>query len=196
MAPDVRGKRDVRPSSYGSQSVLLPRKYYHATNSQAVVALFELLLPPNELHYHPTESSPNSYLIRGVSSGTDCNVCLAGVTWRVTAWKYAQDCAWILPPHLKLRRHLKCWILPCKFSITSDAYSMQATDIANYEQMTDGERLMLAEELLSSLRNLSELPPPPQHGLELERRWQEFQANPAIGLSKDQFWAQVNALLR
>lgn len=69
-------------------------------------------------------------------------------------------------------------------------------DIENFEQMTDGERLMLAEELLASLRNLSELPPSPQHGLELEQRWQEFQTNPAIGLSKDQFWAQANALLR
>ena len=69
-------------------------------------------------------------------------------------------------------------------------------DIADFERLSDGERLMLAEELLASIRNLAELPPPPQHGFELEKRWQEYESNPAIGLSKEQFWAQTKALLK
>lgn len=73
---------------------------------------------------------------------------------------------------------------------------MPTVAIADFEQLTDGERLMLAEELLASIRSLADLPPPPHHELELEKRWQEYEANPAIGLSKAQFWAQTKALLK
>ena len=71
---------------------------------------------------------------------------------------------------------------------------MRATEIPNFEQMTDLERLELVEELIGSVRSPEALPPPIAHRLELERRWAEYERNPAIGLAEEQFWAKVQAL--
>jgi putative addiction module component (TIGR02574 family) len=70
---------------------------------------------------------------------------------------------------------------------------MSITDIPNFEQMTDLERLRLAEELMASVRDPDLLPSPLAHRLELERRWAEYERNPSIGLSSEKFWSQVNA---
>jgi putative addiction module component (TIGR02574 family) len=71
---------------------------------------------------------------------------------------------------------------------------MSVTDIPNFEQLTDLERLELAEELVASVRHPEALPSPVAHRLEVERRWAEYTQNPAIGLSEEQFWAKVQAL--
>ena len=71
---------------------------------------------------------------------------------------------------------------------------MSVTDIPNFEQLTDLERLELAEELIASIRNPETLPEPPAHRLELERRWAQYEKDPTIGLSEDQFWNKVKAL--
>ena len=70
---------------------------------------------------------------------------------------------------------------------------MSLTDIPNFERMTDLERLQLAEELIASVRDPGALPDPVAHRLELERRWAEYEQNPSIGLSEDQFWNRVRA---
>ena len=71
---------------------------------------------------------------------------------------------------------------------------MSVTDIPNFEQLSDLERLELAEELIASVRDPEALPAPVAHRLELERRWAEYERNPAIGLSQDEFWSKVRAL--
>ncbi len=71
---------------------------------------------------------------------------------------------------------------------------MSITDIPNFEQLTDLERLELAEELIASIRNPEALPEPLAHRLELERRWAQYEKDPTIGLSEDQFWNKVKAL--
>ena len=71
---------------------------------------------------------------------------------------------------------------------------MRVQDIPNFEQLTDLDRLELAEELIASVRHPETLPAPVTHRLELERRWAEYERNPNIGLSQSQFWAQVQAL--
>jgi putative addiction module component (TIGR02574 family) len=71
---------------------------------------------------------------------------------------------------------------------------MSVTDIPNFEQLTDLERLELAEELIGSVRDRDALPAPVAHRLELERRWAEYERNPASGLTQEQFWAQVQTL--
>jgi putative addiction module component (TIGR02574 family) len=73
---------------------------------------------------------------------------------------------------------------------------MSVTDIPNFDQMTDLERLQLAEELMASIRNPDALPEPVAHRLELERRWAEYEADPGIALSEDQFWASVRTRKR
>ena len=73
---------------------------------------------------------------------------------------------------------------------------MRATDIPNFEQLSDLERLELAEELIASIRDPGSLPAPLAHRLELERRWAEYERDPSIGLSQEQFWAQVQSLGR
>jgi putative addiction module component (TIGR02574 family) len=65
---------------------------------------------------------------------------------------------------------------------------MSVMDIPNFEQLTDLERLALAEELVASIRNPEALPVPVAHQLELERRWAEYERNPAAALSQEQFW--------
>jgi putative addiction module component (TIGR02574 family) len=73
---------------------------------------------------------------------------------------------------------------------------MSVTDIPNFDQMTDLERLQLAEELMASIRNPDALPEPVAHRLELERRWAEYEADPGIALSEDQFWTSVRSRKR
>ena len=56
--------------------------------------------------------------------------------------------------------------------------------------------MQLAEELMASIRNPDALPEPVAHRLELERRWAEYEADPGIALSEDQFWASVRSRKR
>jgi putative addiction module component (TIGR02574 family) len=67
-------------------------------------------------------------------------------------------------------------------------------DFPNFDQLTDLQKLELAEELVASIRNPEALPAPLAHRIELERRWAEYEKNPAIGLSQEQFWSEVSAL--
>ena len=71
---------------------------------------------------------------------------------------------------------------------------MSVTDIPNFEQLTDLERLELAEELIASIRKPEALPVPLAHRLELERRWAEYERDPTSGLSEEQFWNRVKVL--
>jgi putative addiction module component (TIGR02574 family) len=71
---------------------------------------------------------------------------------------------------------------------------MTVKDIPNFEQLTDLERLGLAEELAASVRNPEALPAPVAHRLELEKRWFHYENNPSAALSQEQFWTKVEAL--
>lgn len=73
---------------------------------------------------------------------------------------------------------------------------MRATEIPNFEKLTDHERLALAEEILESVRNPEALPDPVTHRLELDRRWAAYQANRSIALTKEQFRTEVAGLRR
>jgi putative addiction module component (TIGR02574 family) len=73
---------------------------------------------------------------------------------------------------------------------------MSVKDIPNFERMTDLERLQLAEELLASIRDPEALAEPLAHRLELERRWADYEREPGIGLSEDQFWNRVQTRKR
>ena len=68
---------------------------------------------------------------------------------------------------------------------------MHATDIPNFEKLTDAERVSLADELLASVRDLESLPPDLAHQREVERRWEAYQKDPSRGMTKEQFWAAV-----
>jgi putative addiction module component (TIGR02574 family) len=71
---------------------------------------------------------------------------------------------------------------------------MHATEIPNFEQLSDKERVALADEILGSLKQPDALPLPVAHRVELNRRWATYEANPGIALSSLQFRAQVTAL--
>jgi putative addiction module component (TIGR02574 family) len=71
---------------------------------------------------------------------------------------------------------------------------MRATEIPNFDQLSDRERVALADEILGSLKHPDALPPPLAHRAELDRRWAAYEANPGIALSREQFRAQVAAL--
>jgi putative addiction module component (TIGR02574 family) len=71
---------------------------------------------------------------------------------------------------------------------------MSVKDIPNFDQLTDLERLQLAEEVAASVRNPEALPAPVAHRLELEKRWSEYERNPSAALSQEQFWKEVQAL--
>ncbi len=71
---------------------------------------------------------------------------------------------------------------------------MRATEIPNFERLSDPERLALADEILGSLKHPESLEPPLAHRAELERRWAAYQADPSIALSREQFRAQVASL--
>jgi putative addiction module component (TIGR02574 family) len=70
---------------------------------------------------------------------------------------------------------------------------MRATEIPNFDRLSDLERLILAEEILGSLRAPETLPAPLVHRLELDRRWAAYEANPANVLTKDEFRAKISA---
>lgn len=71
---------------------------------------------------------------------------------------------------------------------------MHATEIPNFNQLSDRERVALADEILGSLQQPDIFPPPLTHKAELEQRWSAFEADPAIAVSREQFRAQVAAL--
>lgn len=71
---------------------------------------------------------------------------------------------------------------------------MHATEIPNFDRLTDRERLALADEILASLRAPELLPAPLAHRAELDRRWAAFEADPSRALTKEQFRARVAAL--
>ena len=71
---------------------------------------------------------------------------------------------------------------------------MRATEIPNFDRLSDEERVALADEILGSLRAPDSLPPPMAHRVELDRRWAAYEANRTIALSREQFRAQVAAL--
>lgn len=71
---------------------------------------------------------------------------------------------------------------------------MRATDIPNFDQLSDLERLMLADELVASVRSPETLPPSVAHRFELERRWAEYEKDPSIALTQAAFWAKVRTL--
>ena len=70
---------------------------------------------------------------------------------------------------------------------------MSVKDIPNFDQLTDLERLQLAEEVAASVRHPEALPAPVAHRRELERRWSEYERNPSAALSQEQFWKEVQA---
>ena len=72
--------------------------------------------------------------------------------------------------------------------------TLRTTEIPNFDQLSDQERVALADEILGSLKHPDALPPPLAHRAELDRRWAAYQANPNIALSREQFRAQVAAL--
>jgi putative addiction module component (TIGR02574 family) len=71
---------------------------------------------------------------------------------------------------------------------------MSVKDIPNFEQLTDLERLGLAEELIASLRNPEALPAPLAHRLELDKRWSLYEKDPSSALTEKQFWSEVRSL--
>jgi putative addiction module component (TIGR02574 family) len=71
---------------------------------------------------------------------------------------------------------------------------MSVKDIPNFEQLTDLERLGLAEELIASVRNPEALPAPVAHRLELDKRWSLYEQDPSSALSENQFWTEVRSL--
>jgi len=71
---------------------------------------------------------------------------------------------------------------------------MSVKDIPNFEQLTDLERLELAEALVASVRHPEALPASVAHHLELEKRWSRYEQNPDSALSQAQFWMEVKAL--
>jgi putative addiction module component (TIGR02574 family) len=71
---------------------------------------------------------------------------------------------------------------------------MRTAEIPNFEQLSDRERVALADEILGSLKHPDALPPPLAHRTELDRRWAAYEANPKLALSREQFRAEVAAL--
>lgn len=71
---------------------------------------------------------------------------------------------------------------------------MSVKDIPNFEQLTDLERLELAEELAASVRDPEALSAPAAHRLELEKRWSLYESDPSSALSQKEFWTKVEAL--
>jgi putative addiction module component (TIGR02574 family) len=70
---------------------------------------------------------------------------------------------------------------------------MHVSDIPNFDQLTDLQRLELAEELITSLRDREALPAPLAHQLEVERRWSDYEKDPSVAVSEEQFWKDVQA---
>jgi putative addiction module component (TIGR02574 family) len=66
---------------------------------------------------------------------------------------------------------------------------MSVMDIPNFEQLSDLERMKLAEEIMATVRDQDALPAPLAHRLELEPRWAEYERKPGNALSEEEFWA-------
>ena len=71
---------------------------------------------------------------------------------------------------------------------------MSVTDIPNFEQLSDLQRVELAEALFASVRDPEAFPVPLAHDLELQRRWSEYERNPTAVLSKEQFWSRIDEI--
>lgn len=71
---------------------------------------------------------------------------------------------------------------------------MRTAEILNFDQLSDAERVALADEILGTLRAPETLPPPVAHRVELDRRWAAFEAAPSRALTQEQFRARVAAL--
>ena len=70
---------------------------------------------------------------------------------------------------------------------------MRATEIPNFAQLTDLDRLALAEELIASIRDPNSLPAPATHRVELDRRWAAFEQNPGSAIPEEEFWKRVRS---
>jgi putative addiction module component (TIGR02574 family) len=70
---------------------------------------------------------------------------------------------------------------------------VRATEIPNFDRLSDEERIALADEILGSLKHPDNLPPPFADRVELDRRWAAYKANPGVALSRAAFRAQVTA---
>ena len=70
---------------------------------------------------------------------------------------------------------------------------IHAAEIPNFDQLSDRDRVALAEEILTSVRDLDSLPAPLAHRIELERRCAAYQADPSKVLTPEAFWAQVGS---
>jgi len=68
---------------------------------------------------------------------------------------------------------------------------MRASDIPNFDELSDLDRVRLADELIASIRKPEALPAPIAHCIELERRWSEYERNPSLAVSEEEFWAQL-----
>ena len=88
---------------------------------------------------------------------------------------------------------MRCSAFAYEGRLVYDCY-VKVADIPNFDQLTDLQKLELAEELVASIRNPEALPAPIAHRIELERRWAEYEKNSAIGISQEQFWSEVSAL--
>ena len=68
---------------------------------------------------------------------------------------------------------------------------IHAAEIPNFDQLSDFDRVALAEEILTSVRDPEALLAPLAHRLELDRRWAAYQSDPSIALTLETFWAEV-----
>jgi len=68
---------------------------------------------------------------------------------------------------------------------------MRASDIPNFDELSDLDRVRLAGELIASIRKPEALPAPIAHRIELERRWSEYERNPSLAVSEEEFWARL-----
>ena len=73
---------------------------------------------------------------------------------------------------------------------------MRAMEIPHFAELSDFERVALAEDILASVRDVESLPSPMAHRIELDRRWADYVTNPAIALTKEQFRERVAKLKR
>ncbi|WP_221030316.1 addiction module protein [Actomonas aquatica] len=71
---------------------------------------------------------------------------------------------------------------------------MKTAEIPRFQELSDLERLALADEILGTLREPESLPSPAWHGAELARRWQDFESGGSSPMTRQQFWAEVERL--
>jgi putative addiction module component (TIGR02574 family) len=68
---------------------------------------------------------------------------------------------------------------------------MRVAEIPDFAALSDREKLVLAEEIKGSLENPDSLPVKAVHETELNRRWDDYLANPQQMLSAEQFRVSV-----